>query len=76
MALAALAAQVLMSDAYGALSVSEAAVWLQLTPLAQAVLAVPLLGERVGPAGLIGLCAGVGGVTWATLRGSRHRHEG
>jgi drug/metabolite transporter (DMT)-like permease len=69
MALAALAAQVLMADAYGALSVSEAAVWLQLTPIAQVALAAPLLGERVTGAGLAGVLLGVGGVAWATLRG-------
>jgi drug/metabolite transporter (DMT)-like permease len=71
MALAALAAQVLMADAYGALPVSEAAVWLQLTPIAQALLAVPMLGERIGAAELAGVCAGVGGVAWATVRGTR-----
>ena len=46
MALAAFAAQVLMAEAYGALAVCEAAIWLQLTPLAQYVLAALLLGER------------------------------
>jgi drug/metabolite transporter (DMT)-like permease len=71
MALCALAAQVLMSDAYGSLSVSEAAVWLQLTPIAQYVVAWPLLGERVSPLGLAGVCAGVAGVAWATAKGAR-----
>jgi drug/metabolite transporter (DMT)-like permease len=70
MALSALAAQVLMSDAYGSLSVSEAAVWLQLTPIAQYVVAWPLLGERVSPLGLAGVCAGVAGVAWATAKGA------
>jgi drug/metabolite transporter (DMT)-like permease len=70
MGLAALVAQVLMSDAYGALSISEAAAWLQLTPLAQYLLAVPLLGEPVGPWTFAGVCAGIAGVAWATLRGS------
>jgi drug/metabolite transporter (DMT)-like permease len=69
MALAALAAQVLMADAYGSLSVSEAAVWLQLTPIAQVALAAPLLGERVTGWVLAGVLLGVGGVAWATLRG-------
>ena len=43
--LAAFVGQVLMTHAYGELSVGEAAVWLQLTPIAQMALAVPLLGE-------------------------------
>lgn len=68
--LSAFVAQVLMADAYGALAVGEAALWLQLTPLAQAALAVPLLGESLGAAGLLGLLLGVIGVTWGTLRGS------
>jgi drug/metabolite transporter (DMT)-like permease len=71
MGLAALVAQVLMADAYGELSVPEAAVWLQLTPLAQYLLAVPLLGEPVTPAGLLGILAGIAGVTWATAFGRR-----
>ena len=54
MALAAFAAQVLMAEAYGALAIPEAAVWLQLTPLAQYVLAGVLLGERVTAAGALG----------------------
>ena len=47
MGLAAYAAQVLMTEAYGALSIGEAAVWLQLTPLAQYGLAAALLSEPV-----------------------------
>src|SRR5512137_2630712 len=49
MALSAFAAQVLMTEAYGALSVGEAASWLQLTPIAQVLLAAILLGERAAP---------------------------
>jgi drug/metabolite transporter (DMT)-like permease len=71
MGLAALVAQVLMADAYGELSVAEAAVWLQLTPLAQYLLAVPLLGEPLTPAGIAGILAGAAGVTWATVLGRR-----
>jgi drug/metabolite transporter (DMT)-like permease len=79
MGLAALVAQMLMADAYGTLSVSEAAVWLQLTPLATYVLAVPLLGEPVSGWGFVGVCAGIAGVAWATLRGRAARgssHDG
>jgi len=70
MGLAALAAQVLYTEAYGALSVSEAAVWLQLTPIAQAALAVPLLGEPLTPASLAGVLLGVAGVAYGTVRGT------
>jgi drug/metabolite transporter (DMT)-like permease len=60
-----------MTEAYGALSVAEAASWLQLTPLAQYVVAVPLLGEPVTPLGLAGVVAGICGVAWATVLGHR-----
>ena len=71
MGLLSFAAQVLMTHAYGALSVAEAASWLQLTPLAQYLVAVPLLGEPVTPLGLVGILAGVAGVAWATVLGRR-----
>ena len=73
MALAAWIAQTLMTNAYGALSVSEAAVWLQLTPIAQYALAVPLLGERSSLAGLVGVVLGVAGVAYGTALGHRRR---
>ncbi len=69
MALAAYAAQLLMTHAYGALSVSEAAVWLQPTPIAQYALALPLLGERPGLTGLAGVLLGVAGVAYGTILG-------
>jgi drug/metabolite transporter (DMT)-like permease len=69
--LAAFAAQVLMTEAYGALSVSEAAVWLQLTPIAQYALAWPLLGERPNVAGVGGVLLGVAGVAYGTVLGHR-----
>jgi len=71
MGLCAFAAQVLMTEAYGALAVSEAAIWLQLTPIAQAALAVPLLGERLAPLALLGVLVGVAGVAWGTVLGRR-----
>lgn len=75
MGLCAFAGQVLMTEAYGALTVAEAAVWLQLIPLAQALLAVPLLGEAVTPAELGGLVVAVAGVAWASLLGARRPGE-
>ncbi len=73
MALAAFSAQVLMAEAYGALAIPEAAVWLQLTPLAQYVIAGVLLGERVTGAGATGILVGVAGVTYGTVLGPRPR---
>ncbi|HET8724651.1 MAG TPA: DMT family transporter [Anaeromyxobacteraceae bacterium] len=71
MALSAFAAQVLMTEAYGALSVGEAAAWLQLTPIAQFLLAALLLGEAVTLAGAIGIAVSVAGVAWTTTLGQR-----
>jgi drug/metabolite transporter (DMT)-like permease len=73
MALAAYAAQVLMTEAYGALSVSEAAVWLQLTPLAQYLLGAALLGETLTLLGAAGILVGVAGVAYGTILGHRER---
>ena len=71
MALSAFAAQVLMTEAYGSLSVGEAAAWLQLTPIAQYLIAAAVLGEAVTPVGLLGIGVSVAGVTWATVLGRR-----
>ncbi|HET7825012.1 MAG TPA: DMT family transporter [Anaeromyxobacter sp.] len=73
MALAAYAAQVLMTEAYGALSIPEAAVWLQLTPLAQYLLGALLLREAVTAASAIGIVIGVAGVAYGTVLGHRPR---
>jgi len=69
MGLAAFAAQVLMTEAYGTLSVSEAAAWLQLTPISQFALAAVLLGEPVTAAAAAGVALSVAGVAWATALG-------
>ena len=71
MALSAFAAQVLMTEAYGALSVGEAAAWLQLTPIAQFLLAALLLGEPLRLWGLLGVAVSVAGVAWASALGQR-----
>jgi drug/metabolite transporter (DMT)-like permease len=73
MALAAYAAQVLMAEAYGALAISEAAIWLQLTPLAQYLLAAALLAEGVTAAGAAGIVIGITGVAYGTVLGHRPR---
>ena len=69
MGMAALGAQVLMAEAYGSLSVAEAAIWLQLTPIATYLLAVPLLGEPVSGLALAGVLLTVAGVAYGTLLG-------
>jgi drug/metabolite transporter (DMT)-like permease len=73
MALCAFAAQLLLAEAYGALAIPEAAIWLQLTPLAQYVLAGALLGERLTAAGALGIVIGVAGVAYGTVLGQRPR---
>lgn len=65
--------QLLMAEAYGTLSVSEAAVWLQLLPIIQYLLAVPLLGERATGFGLLGVLVTVAGVAYGTVLGHRRR---
>jgi drug/metabolite transporter (DMT)-like permease len=69
MSVLAYAGQMLMSQAYGTLVVSEAAVWLQLLPITQYLLAVPLLGERATPFGLVGVLITVAGVAYGTIWG-------
>lgn len=71
MSLLAFGGQLLMSEAYGALSVAEAAVWLQLLPVVQYLLAVPLLGERLTLPGLTGVALAVAGVAYGTAKGAR-----
>lgn len=71
MGLAAFSAQLLMAEAYGTLSLPEAAVWLQLTPLAQVLLAAAILGEPVSPVGLLGVLLAIAGVAYGTVLGPR-----
>ncbi|GLH66243.1 DMT family transporter [Geothrix edaphica] len=73
MSLLALGGQLLMSEAYGTLAVSEAAVWLQLLPIVQYLMAVPMLGERATGAGLAGVLITVAGVAYGTVLGHRPR---
>jgi drug/metabolite transporter (DMT)-like permease len=71
MSLAALGGQWLMAEAYGSLSVSEAAVWLQLLPIVTYLMAVPVLGEAITGFGLAGVLLTVAGVAYGTLLGHR-----
>jgi drug/metabolite transporter (DMT)-like permease len=65
------AAQLLMTDAYGALTVAEAAVWQQLTPLASFLWALAILGERITPAIAAGVLVGAAGVAYGTVLGHK-----
>jgi drug/metabolite transporter (DMT)-like permease len=71
MALAAYAAQVLLADSYGTLSIPEAAAWLQLTPLAQYLLAAVILGETLSSPGIAGVVLGMAAVAYGTVLGRR-----
>jgi drug/metabolite transporter (DMT)-like permease len=67
---AAFAAQLLMTEAYGSLSIPEAALWQQLTPIASYLWALTL-GERIGWATVVGVLLGVAGVVYGSLLGHR-----
>jgi drug/metabolite transporter (DMT)-like permease len=70
--LVAFLAQLLMTEAYGTLSVAEAALWQQLTPLASFAWALSI-GERLtGVAGL-GVLLGIAGVVYGAVLGHRPR---
>jgi drug/metabolite transporter (DMT)-like permease len=69
---AAFLAQLLMTEAYGALSVPEAALWQQLTPIASYLWALTL-GERIGVATVLGVLLGVAGIVYGSLLGHRPR---
>jgi drug/metabolite transporter (DMT)-like permease len=65
------AAQILMTHAYGALTVPEAAVWQQLNPIASYGWALVLLAERLSGLGIVGVLLGVAGVAYGTILGHR-----
>lgn len=65
-------AQLFMTEAYGALSVAEAALWQQLTPIASYLCGIAI-GERVTVATCLGVLLGVGGIVYGSLLGHRPR---
>ncbi len=65
------AAQLLMTHAYGALTVPEAAVWQQLTPVASYLWAMGLLGERTTAVQALGVLLGLSGVVYGSVLGRR-----
>ena len=64
-------AQMAMTEAYGALTVAEAEVWQQLTPVASYLWAWTLLQERVSPIGALGVAIGILGVIYGSVLGAR-----
>lgn len=64
-------AQLLMTHAYGKLTVPEAAIWQQLTPLASYVWALLLLDERLSHLGILGVLLGIVGVIYGSIFGQR-----
>jgi drug/metabolite transporter (DMT)-like permease len=68
-------AQLLMTHAYGALTVAEAAVWQQLTPVACYAWALALLGERLSWLAALGATLGVVGVAYGSVLGHRPAAE-
>ncbi len=68
----AFAAQLLMTEAYGTLSVPEAALWQQLTPIASYLWALTL-GESIGWSTVVGVLLGVAGVFYGSVLGHRPR---
>jgi drug/metabolite transporter (DMT)-like permease len=71
---AALFAQLFMTEAYGALSVPEAALWQQLTPIASYLWALTV-GEGISWSTAAGVLLGVAGVVYGSVLGHRPRHE-
>ncbi len=67
---AAFGAQLSMTEAYGALSVPEAALWQQLTPISSYLWAL-LLGEGIAGSTALGVLLGLAGVVYGSLLGHR-----
>ncbi len=63
-------AQLFMTEAYGALSIPEAALWQQLTPIASYLWALTL-GETIGWSTAVGVLLGVAGIVYGSLLGHR-----
>jgi drug/metabolite transporter (DMT)-like permease len=64
-------AQLLMTHAYGALTIAEAAIWQQLTPIASYAWALALLDERLSRLGSLGVLLGIAGVAYGSILGHR-----
>ncbi len=67
-ALVAFLAQLAMTEAYGALSIPEAAVWQQLAPIASYLFSLTL-GEKLGVWTVVGMLLGISGVIYGATLG-------
>jgi drug/metabolite transporter (DMT)-like permease len=67
--LTSFAAQMLMTHAYGGLTVPEAAIWQQLTPVASYLWALAILDERLAPLAVLGALLGLSGVVYGSVWG-------
>jgi drug/metabolite transporter (DMT)-like permease len=67
-------AQLLMTEAYGALAIPEAALWQQLTPIASFGWALTL-GERLTGITLLGVLLGIAGVVYGAVLGHVSRPD-
>ena len=67
-------AQLAMTEAYGQLSVPEAAIWQQLTPIASYLWGF-VLGETITTTTAIGILLGVAGVVYGSVLGHRVAKE-
>jgi len=72
--LVAFLAQLLMTEAYGALSVAEAALWQQLTPIASFAWALSI-GETLTGWTTVGVLLGIAGVIYGSAFGHRPRPD-
>ena len=61
--------QILMTHAYGALTVAEAGIWQQLTPVASYAWALALLDERISRLGAVGVLLWIAGVAYGSILG-------
>ncbi len=71
----AFVAQVLMTEAYGTLSVAEAGLWQQLTPIMSYLFALTL-GERITATTVLGVLLGVAGILYGSVLGHRPGEPG
>lgn len=69
--LTSVGAQLLMTQALGSLTVLEASVWQQLTPVASYLWALALFNERVSGLGAVGVGLVVAGVAWGGILGPK-----
>lgn len=75
MGLVSFGAQLLMTQSLGALTVPEAAVWQQLTPISSYLMAPLILNEPLTVSGVFGVGLGISGVAYGTIFGRARQAE-